>query len=469
MRSKVRYLGSLLLSTLLLAGLCACGQRDNRTVLTVWSWEPSMKALARGFEAKNPDIRVVIKNTSGYENLNTAIEDGYGLPDVVQLEYFALQQYAISGQLRDVSDQASRYDSAYTPGTWSSVQLNGHIYGLPMDSGPMAFFYNKDVFDQAGVDAASIHTWDDYYQAAKKLKAIGVYIAADSGEASFYDAMIWSAGGQPFHTSVDGKTVTVDLLDDQGTAEFTAFWQKMIDEGLIDTRHTMWSDAWKSAVGVGNIASVFAGAWMPSLLLADVPGTAGLWRVAQMPTSHGQRANAENGGSALGILNSSKKPNAAFRFIEYTCHSREGIETRVDGGAFPADNATLAGNDFLKKTTIKDSRGIDIPYFGGQAFNRVLSQAAKDVSTGYQYLPFEVYARSDFRTTVGKAYRWSTQEQAVITAQARVDAGQTNPDGSAITVPRSPGEKISLMDGIGLWQADLTAYGTNQGFTMSQS
>ena len=45
----------------------------------------------------------------------------------------------------------------------------------------MGFFYNEDVFQQAGVDATQIKTWNDYYEAAKKLKQIGAYIAADSG------------------------------------------------------------------------------------------------------------------------------------------------------------------------------------------------------------------------------------------------------------------------------------------------
>lgn len=52
----------------------------------------------------------------------------------------------------------------------------------------MGFFYNEDVFQQAGVDATQIKTWNDYYEAAKKLKQIGAYIAADSGDGSFYDA-----------------------------------------------------------------------------------------------------------------------------------------------------------------------------------------------------------------------------------------------------------------------------------------
>ncbi|WEV52485.1 sugar ABC transporter substrate-binding protein [Bifidobacterium sp. ESL0704] len=453
-------------SFLMLAATAACGTQDDRTVITVWSWEPGMQAEARDFEKANPDIRVVIKSTSGYDNLNSAIQDGYNVPDVVQLEYFALPQYAVSGQLRDITDATQDFGDNYTPGTWSSVHTNGRVYGVPMDSGPMAFFYNDDVFRQAGVDASQIHTWNDYYEAAKKLKAIGVYIAADSGDASFYNAMIWLNGGRPFHTTGDGKTVTVDLVDDTGTQNFSAFWQKMIDEGLINTQLNTWSDGWKNALACGSVASVFTGAWMPSLLLSDVPDGAGLWRVAPMPTADGTRTNSENGGSALAVLHFTRKPEAAMRFIRYVCLDRSGIAKRVDGGAFPADKATLNSHAFLTKTTIRDSRGIDIPYFGGQQFNRVLSHAAETVSVGYQYLPFEVYARGDFKTTVGQSYKWSTAARSVQNVQDRIDAGQTNPDGSSLTLPQDPGPKITLMEGIGLWQKDIKEYGTNQGFNL---
>ena len=463
---RLYVLVSYVVAGLLVIAMAGCGGGDQRTVVTVWSWEPSMASVAKEFEKSNPDIRVVVKSTSGYENLNTAIQNGYGLPDVVQLEYYALPQYAVSGQLLDITNRVSDMADFYTPGTWSSVTLNHEVYGLPMDSGPMAFFYNKSVFDQAGVDASSIHTWEDYYQAAKKLKSIGVYIAADSGDASFFNAMVWLAGGEPFHTSDDGKTVTVNLSTDPGTLTFTAFWQKMIDEGLVDTSVKTWSDGWKRAVGDGTVASVFAGAWMPSLLLADVPGTAGLWRVGTMPTADGSSVNSENGGSSLAVLKSTRKPNAAYRFVEYACHNRRGIGIRVAGGAFPADNETLDSPDFLTRTTITDSRGIDIPYFGGQEFNRVLSTAADDVSVRYQYLPFEVYARGDFRSTVGTAYHWSKAKLAFDAVQRRIDEGQKNSDGSALSLPQNPGSKVSLMDGVALWQKDLIEYGTNQGFTM---
>lgn len=421
-----------------------------------------MAALIADFEARNPDIHVTQIGTADYSKLNSAIQDGYGTPDVVQLEYFALPQYAVSGQLRDLTSRTTNYGSFYTPGSWSSVQLDGRVYGVPMDSGPMAFFYNQDVFEQAGVDAAKIRTWDDYYRAAKKLKENGVYIAADDGDASFYNAMIWLAGGRPYNTSHDGKEVSITLDTDTGTQEFTRFWQQMIDEDLVNTRLDTWSDDWKQALGSGTVASLFAGAWMPSLLLADVPGTAGLWRVAQMPTAHGNLTNAENGGSALGVLSSSRRPEASWRFIEYVCHETAGIMTRVDGGAFPADNATLNSANFLNKTTVRDARGIEVPYFGGQKFNTVLAQAASHVSTGYQYLPFEVYARSDFRATVGAAYTWVNDEHTYYDAVRREREGLIQRK----DMPQSPGPQVTLREGIERWQSDLKEYGANQGFTM---
>ena len=67
-----------------------------------------MKSVIAGFERENPDIHVIWKNTSGYDKLNNAIQDGYGTPDVVQLEYYALRQYAVSSQLVDITRSEER-------------------------------------------------------------------------------------------------------------------------------------------------------------------------------------------------------------------------------------------------------------------------------------------------------------------------------------------------------------------------
>ncbi|HCA74485.1 MAG TPA: ABC transporter substrate-binding protein, partial [Bifidobacterium sp.] len=86
----------------------------------------------------------------------------------------------------------------------------------------------------------------------------------------------------------------------------------------------------------------------------------------------------------------------------------------------------------------------------------------------YQYLPFEVYARSDFRSTVGKAYKWSSllrKEQDrldIIAAGGMVD----DTDIGETLKETDSSDRLKLKNGIALWQKDLEEYGANQGFTI---
>ena len=262
----------------MLGSVAACGsdtasgkpaQDKDVTEITVWAWEPTLTQVAKDFTKKTGikvDLKNVGTNTKEYTQLDNAIEAGSGAPDVAQVEYYAIPQYAIKGNLLDITDKTSGYSDFYTPGPWASVQFAGKVYGLPMDSGPMAFFYNKEVFDKAGVDAEQIKTWDQYYDAAKKIHALGdnYYITSDTGDAGFFDSMTWLAGAKPFQTSSDGSEVTVNLTEDKGVKTFTDFWQKLLDEGLLDTKTAGWSEDWFKGMVDGTIASLFTGAWMPA-------------------------------------------------------------------------------------------------------------------------------------------------------------------------------------------------------------
>ena len=414
------------------------GSSDKKVELTVWSWDSTLPRTVKGFEAKNPNIKVKVTNAGTnkdeYNALSNAIEAGSGAPDIAQIEYYALPEYVIRGHLENLSDLgASDFKDFYPPGTWSSVNINDGVYALPMDSGPMAFFYNKEGFDKAGVDAEQIKTWDQYYDAAKKIHALGdnYYITSDTGDAGFFDSMTWLAGAKPFQTSSDGSEVTVNLTEDKGVKTFTDFWQKLLDEGLLDTKTAGWSEDWFKGMVDGTIASLFTGAWMPANLANSAADGAGKWRVTQMPTADGSTTNSENGGSSLAVLASTKKADAAYQFIEYANHG-DGVATRVAGGAFPADKASMESDSFKNTTTVKNADGEDVDYFGGQKYNEVLAQAAENVSSDYQFLPYEVKARTIFGDYLGKSY---TGDQ-------------------------------KLTDGIAAWQKALQDYGKDQGFTV---
>ena len=395
---------------------------DGGTI-TVWAWEPTLEDVVTGFEADNPGVTVDLVNAGTgndqYTALQNAIAAGSGVPDVAQIEYYALPQFAIGDSLTELSDLGAKdLDGTFTPGPWASVKQGDGIYGLPMDSGPMALFYNEDVFDKDGIAIPT--TWDEYLDAARKIHAAdpSAYIANDTGDAGFATSMIWQAGGHPY--TVDGTDVTVDFAD-AGSTEFAALWQQLIDEDLLAPIGS-WSDEWYTGLGNGTIATLTIGAWMPANLESGVPGASGQWRVAPMPQwNAGDSASSENGGSSLAVPAASKNAELAYKFIEYA-NAGPGVQTRIDGGAFPATTAELSSDDFVNK---------EFPYFGGQKVNEVLAQAAADVVEGWQYLPFQVYANSIFNDTVGQAYVSGT----------------------------------SLSDGLAAWQKASIDYGNEQGFT----
>ncbi len=370
-------------------------QKGGGTI-TYWSWTPSAEAQVAAFQKQYPNVKVNLVNAGTgndhYTKLQNVIKAGSGAPDVAQIEYQALPQFALPGSLVDLNQYGfSQYESAYTASTWGAVHAGSGLYGLPQDSGPMALFYNKEVFDKYGI--AVPKTWDEYVAAAKKLHAANpkAYITNDAGDAGFTTSMIWQAGGKPFTT--DGKNVTINLADD-GTKKWTGVWNQLVEGGLVASIPG-WSDAWFKALGDGTIATLPTGAWMPGVMESSVKAGAGKWRVAPMPTYDGQPATAENGGGTQSVLEQSENPALAAAFVRWLNHD-EGVDTFLESGGFPATSADLQDPAFVD---------LESDYFGGQQINQVLTAAADSVVEGWTYLPFQLYANTVFGDTVGKSYQ----------------------------------------------------------------
>ncbi|MDN5964266.1 MAG: sugar ABC transporter substrate-binding protein [Actinomyces sp.] len=384
--------------------------------VTVWSWEPTIQQdsdVVKAFTQKYPNVKLTVTNVGGaadtYTALSNALQAGSGLPDVSQIEYYALPQYAISSSLADLTPYgAGDLEGQYTTGTWNAVNQttakgDKGIYALPVDSGPMALFYNEEVFKEAGVDAPPT-TWEEFYEAAKKIHALGDghYITSDAGDAGFLTSMMWQLSPEAF--SVNGQDVTVNFSD-PNFAKWTDIWQKLIDEKLIDTNVSAWSDEWFKGLGDGSIASLATGAWMPANLLANAPEGSGKFRVAPMPSIDGQPANSENGGSSLAVMQESPNKAAAYEFAKFVSNG-DGAKLRVQAGNFPSLQATLEDQAF--QSSSGDYAAPDLlTYFGGQEYNKVLAEGASAVKSGWTYLPFEVAANSKFADTAGQAYAGS--------------------------------------------------------------
>lgn len=446
-RSHRLLRGTGVLCALALAGtLTACGGSDDSAsgpdklsasdvqaalekggTVTVWAWEPTLKQVAADFQKEHPKVKVKLVNAGTgndqYKALQNAIAAKKGVPDVAQVEYYAMGQYALTKELTDLKKfGADKLAEQYSPGPWNGIKAGGEgLYGLPMDSGPMALFYNKKVFDQHGIKVPT--TWDEYVSAARALHKADpkAYITNDTGDAGFTTSMLWQAGSRPY--KVDGTKVRIDFSD-AGASKYTATWQKLLDEKLV-APVTSWSDEWYKGLGDGTIATLAIGAWMPANLASGVKDAAGDWRVAPLPQwTAGATASAENGGSALALPELGGNEALAYAFIEYA-NAGKGVDTRVKGGAFPATTAQLESASFQNTA---------FPYFGGQQANKVFAQSAAAVPDDWSYLPYQVYANSVFNDSAGKAYVSGT----------------------------------TLAEGLKAWQDASVKYGDEQGFTVEK-
>jgi multiple sugar transport system substrate-binding protein len=136
----------------------------------------SHKIVADAFMAEHPEIQVELWNQP-WDDYFTKIQalwasgDTKVIPDVAFL--WPTPRYAAEGVLENLDPfiAAAGYDlEDYWPGLLESAKFEGSVYGFPRDIEVNVIYYNKDMFDAAGVAYPSDDwTWDDFLAAAEAL------------------------------------------------------------------------------------------------------------------------------------------------------------------------------------------------------------------------------------------------------------------------------------------------------------
>ncbi|MFI6509207.1 ABC transporter substrate-binding protein [Streptosporangium sp. NPDC050855] len=399
------------------------------TTLTFWSWVPNIDKTVALFQQKYPKVKINLVNAgqsaAHYTKLQSAVKAGSGAPDVAQLEYFALPQFALSKAVVDLNAYgAAELKEKFSPSAWDQVNVNGGVYAVPQDTGPMTMFYRTDVFERLKLEPPK--TWDEFVTVAEKIKKDdpGNFITSlDPGDAGGVDSLIWQAGGRPF--AIENATTTrIDFLD-EGGRRWAEMWSRLTRDKLVDPV-AGWNDSWWKDMASGKYAMWMAGAWAPGAIESTIPQSKGKWRAAPMPAWDASApSNAENGGSGVSVLAQSKNPLAAVGFARWLNTDPEAIRSlNTASGLFPATRELLESPEFL------DAK---IPVLGDQQANRVFAEGAAQVGKGWQYLPFQVYANSVFKDTVGQAIASGTDLGAALTAWQQQIAGYARQQGFTVS------------------------------------
>ncbi len=350
---------------------------EGAKTITVWAWDVALKQLqaaAEKYKETNPDVEFVFEEMGTdqiYTKLATTLSTGNGLADVILLEGEQVSGYASKYPegFAELSDIVSSDD--FLPVKMGEVTVNDKIVGFPWDAGPVAVFYRTDYFEQAGVNAEDIQTWDDFIEAGKKIEAT---CTTPSGEpvkmlpispnsSGFYRLLLTENKGSFF--DAEGNTI----VNSAESVEAMEIAKKIYDSGIA-YNYADWSE-YEGVVVNETVATIPEAVWMMGTIKDKGPEQSGKWGVMPLPAFPGKEAaGSTNGGSNIVIPAVSANVDTAKDFVQFALTD---VQLQVDGfvnyGLFPSYIPAYEDPTFSEPDE----------YFGGQNIYEIFIELGKTV------------------------------------------------------------------------------------------
>jgi raffinose/stachyose/melibiose transport system substrate-binding protein len=296
--------------------------QNNDPGLTLW------EDIAAEFEDEHPNVTIDI---TVYENeaFKTAIEPRLQAGDPPDLFQSwgggGLMEQVDAGLVQDVTDGVEPWIGDLNTAAVNMYQVDGKQYGVPFDLGMVGFWYNKDLFEQAGIDEPPA-TWDELLDDVQTLKDEGITPIA-LGEGDKWPGMFWWAylalrngGGDPMLAA--GEDGSFD------SEPFVKAGEQLEELVALDP----FQDGFQAAVwdGAGGQAATFAtggaamhlmGQWAPGTQNANSPDGEGIGDALgwfPFPTVDGGEGEATDVfGGGNGFAVGKDAPPEAVEFLEY--------------------------------------------------------------------------------------------------------------------------------------------------------
>ena len=331
---------SMLLAAMLMMSLLAVPALAEGQVLTVVTWDttttPYLIAQKEAFEASHPGVTIEYVDAgtgNEYEvKVNTLLSGG-DTSDVIMLkENDQVVKWQSQGFAAPLTDYIADYDMSGFVGIEKNYAIDGVQYGIPFRSDFWVLFYNKDLFEAAGVDLPTNDmTWDQYAELAKKMT---------DKEKDIY--------GTHYHTWLstvanwavcDGKYTLADGTYDN-LLYFYKLYQDLEDYGACMTYADLKASGLKYAAAFenGNVAMLPMGYWLVSTLINDIKaGNASLnWGIVAVPHADGVAAGSSFGNMTGAMINAkSEQKDLAWEYISWL-GGPEGAKATASVGARPA-------------------------------------------------------------------------------------------------------------------------------------
>ena len=339
-----RVITTVAVAAMAAAGLAACGSDsgggENELDLLVPSYSPKTKPyweeLIKDFEAKNSDVKINLE-VVGWADIPGVVTkkiQNDQAPDILELDA-AGPAYGAEDLLypaKDIVSAATMKD--IVPSFVASSEINGTAWGVPTVASTRALFYNKTLFEQAGI-AAPPKTWAELLDAASKIKALNLPDTAGYGmplgpEESQAETSIFAygAGGS---WEKDGK-ITVDTPE---ATEALTFMKQMITDGV--TQPNPGSTQRASVIDLfiqGKLGMIQGLPPIVGQIKEKAPDLK--WEIAPSPTKDGSASTLGVADYFVGFDNGEDKQGKIASFLDFFYEKDNYVKFNDAEGFIPA-------------------------------------------------------------------------------------------------------------------------------------
>ena len=302
--------------------MIAGSQGGGQVKLTCWSAAvDQVKSHATAFE-KATGIKVAYENFPWPQYRTSLVTRFVGNADmdVLWVSDAWLPEFAEAGWLAPISDEAGlmKYNADATPYCTQSMSYKGKQYGLAYYGDQMAFLYNAEILEKAGISTPPA-TWDEVVQQSLKIKQSGgpefpllLSLATDTWLIEFVSTLVFSHGGR----FVDEKGDALMADPAKGAVEAASFVRDAIH------RHKIVSPAAVETTEINGLKAIGSGQFafgiVPTYRLRALNDqtqapAAGKIRPALMPKGPRAADNATCGWLRFYGMTAAAKANAARR------------------------------------------------------------------------------------------------------------------------------------------------------------
>lgn len=305
MKSSARVLLAGVATVATLGALVGCSagggdSDDSKVELRVATFPPGADAAAyeafaaqeKQFEKENPNIDIIGVEYE-WEGPTFAVQlAGGSLPDVFTVPFTDSKTLLENGQLMDVTAEMEElgYTDSFNPIILDGVtDGEGHIFGFPRQAYAMGLHYNRDLFEQAGLDPDQPPTtWDEVREYAK-------IITDKTGKAGYSQMAINNTGGwqltaqtvaRGYRTQTDNQDGSAtSTIDNEGTKETLQFLHdlKWEDNSFGSKVDLDWGTI-NQEFAAGNIGMYTTGSDIYTALVRDFGLSPDMYGMTVIPT-----------------------------------------------------------------------------------------------------------------------------------------------------------------------------------------